>query len=100
MMKSLLSPFVLLGILLCAPYAFATTGDAETTQQESEQTSDEASDKPTASTEAQALPEAEAEEASDASADADEKKPSAQGSQAETLPPVEPTVVSQPLKEY
>ena len=98
-MKSLLSPFVLLGILLYAPYALATTGDAETAQQESEQKSDEASENPATSTEAQVLPEAEAEEASAASAEADEKKPSAQESQAETPPPVEPTVVSQPLKE-
>ena len=62
-MKSLLSPFVLLGILLYAPYALATTGDAETAQQESEQKSDEASENPATSTEAQVLPEAEAEEA-------------------------------------
>ena len=95
-MKSLLSPFVLLGILLCAPYALATTGDAETAQQESEQKSDEASENPATSTEAQVLPEAEAEEASAASAEADEKKPSAQESQAEMQPPVEPTVVSKP----
>ena len=39
-MKSLLSPFVLLGILLCCSYAFATADTNESTEQESTQKND------------------------------------------------------------